>query len=87
MLAEARKVSPALNISRKTPPFIIWHGDADPLVPLQQSEFFVEKLKEAGTDVELHVKAGGAHPWLTIAEEVGHVADWFDAKLGAVTAK
>ncbi len=87
VLAEARKVSPALNVNGNTPPFIIWHGDADPLVPLQQSEFFVEKLKEAGTDVELHVKPGGAHPWLTIAEEVGHIADWFDAKLGAVTAK
>ena len=87
VLAEARKVSPALNVNGNTPPFIIWHGDADPLVPLQQSEFFVEKLKEAGTDIDFHVKPGGGHPWLTIAEEVAHIADWFDVKLGAVAAK
>lgn len=79
---KARAISPALNVNAKTPPFIIWHGDADPAVPLQQSEFFVEKLKAAGTDVELHVKPGGGHPWLTIYEEVAHVADWFDTKLG-----
>ena len=79
--ARAREISPALNVNGKTPPFIIWHGDADFLVPLQQSEFFVEQLKAAGTDVKLHVKAGGGHPWITIHEEVGHISDWFDRQL------
>jgi acetyl esterase/lipase len=81
--AQARAISPALQISGKTPPFIIWHGDADPLVPLQQSEFFVEQLKAADTDVEFYIKPGGAHPWMTIPEEVAHMSDWFDTKLGA----
>jgi len=79
--AKAKEISPALNISGPTPPFLIWHGDADPLVPLQQSEFFVAKLKEAGTDVEFHVKPGGAHPWMTIPEEVAMMVKWFDSKL------
>ena len=79
--ARAREISPALNVNGKTPPFIVWHGDADFLVPLQQSEFFVEQLKAAGTDVKLHVKAGGGHPWITIHEEVGHISDWFDRQL------
>ncbi len=81
--AQARAISPALNIKGKTPPFIIWHGDADPLVPLQQSEFFVEQLKAAGTDVELHVKAGGGHPWMTIPEEVEHISQWFDRQFAS----
>lgn len=81
--AMARAISPALNVTGKTAPFIIWHGDADPLVPLQQSEFLVDKLKEAGTDVELHIKAGGGHPWMTIFEEVAHIGEWFDRQLGA----
>lgn len=81
--AKARVVSPGLNVNAKTPPFLIWHGDADPLVPLQQSEFFVEKLKGVGTDVEFYVKAGGAHPWMTIPEEVAKMGDWFDTKLAA----
>jgi acetyl esterase/lipase len=79
--AEARDISPALNLTAKTPPFLIWHGDADPLVPLQQSEFFVQELKKVGTDVEFHIKPGGAHPWLTIPEEVAMMVDWFDSKL------
>jgi len=79
--AKAREISPGLHVTAKTPPFLIWHGDADPLVPLQQSEFFVEKLKAAGTDVEFYVKAGGAHPWMTIPEEVAKMGDWFDTKL------
>lgn len=79
--AKATSISPALNVTGPTPPFLIWHGDADPLVPLQQSEFFVAKLKEVGTDVEFYVKPGGAHPWMTIPEEVAKMADWFDSKL------
>lgn len=81
--AKARAISPALHVTQKTPPFLIWHGDADPLVPLQQSEFLVEKLKAAGTDVEFYVKEGGAHPWMTIPEEVAKMGDWFDVKLAA----
>ena len=80
---QARAISPALNVNGKTPPFIIWHGDADPLVPLQQSEFFVEQLKAAGTDVELHIKAGGGHPWITIPEEVQHISEWFDRQFAS----
>jgi acetyl esterase/lipase len=79
---KAAELSPALRIKGKTPPFIIWHGDADPLVPLQQSEEFVAKLKKAGTDVTFKVKPGGGHPWLTISEEVEDMANWFDTKLG-----
>ena len=60
---------------------MLWHGDADPLVPLQQSQLLVEKLKGVGTDVEFHVKPGGGHPWLTIHEEVKVFADWFDKQL------
>ena len=81
--AMAREISPALNVSGKTPPFLIWHGDADPLVPLQQSEFLVERLKEAGTDVQLHIKPGGGHPWMTIPEEVEHLSQWFDRQLAS----
>lgn len=79
--AKARAISPALLVTAKTPPFLIWHGDADPLVPLQQSELFVEKLKGVGTDVEFYIKPGGAHPWMTIPEEVAKMGDWFDTKL------
>ena len=62
-------------------PFLLIHGDADPLVPLQQSHRMVEALKEAGGSVELIVKKGGGHPWPTLPEEVKIMADWFDQHL------
>ena len=57
------------------------HGDADPAVPLQQSEVMVEALKNAGVEAKLIVKPGGGHPWPTIHEEVAILADWFDSQL------
>jgi acetyl esterase/lipase len=77
----ARKISPTLLVDRKQPPFLIIHGDADPLVPLRQSEILVEALKKQGGSAELIVKKGGAHPWFTINEEVKVMADWFDTQL------
>jgi acetyl esterase/lipase len=77
----ARQISPALLVDRKQPPFLIIHGDADPLVPLHQSEILVEALKKKGGSAELIVKKGGGHPWFTIAEEVKVMADWFDSQL------
>jgi len=80
--AKAREISPALRVDGATPPFLIFHGDADPVVPLQQSEVFVDALEKAGADVDFHIKPGGGHPWLTIPQEVAKMADWFDEKLG-----
>jgi acetyl esterase/lipase len=77
----ARQISPALLVDRKQPPFLIIHGDADPLVPLHQSELLVDALKKQGGSAELIVKKGGGHPWFTIAEEVKVMADWFDTQL------
>ncbi len=81
ILSFARKLSPALNIGPSTPPFLIWHGDEDPIVPLQQSEYFVGKLHEAGVFAELHVRQGGRHVWAGIAEQSEHIAEWFDSIL------
>lgn len=78
-----KAISPALNVTDKAPPFLIYHGDKDPLVPLQQSEIFCEACKKQGVAAELIVKPGGAHPWPTINEEVAKIADWFDGQLPA----
>jgi acetyl esterase/lipase len=75
------QISPARLVTAKAPPFLIVHGDADPLVPLQQSEVMLAALKKANVPAELIVKKGGTHPWITIHEEVALVADWFDKQL------
>jgi len=81
LIEKLTAVSPALQVTAKAPPFLIIHGDADPLVPLDQSEKLIAALKGAGVPCELIVKKGGAHPWPTIHEEVAVMADWFDKQL------
>lgn len=76
-----KQISPARLVTSHTPPFLLIHGDADPVVPLQQSERLLEELKKAGVPAELVVKKGGGHPWPTLHEEVQVMADWFDKQL------
>ena len=80
----ALQISPARLVKPPTVPFLFIHGDADPLVPLQQSQKIVAALKAAGGSAELIVKKGGGHPWMTLPEEVKIMADWFDQHLPAV---
>jgi len=58
---EARKASPVTYISKDDPPFLIVHGDQDPLVPIVQSELLCDALKKAGVDVTLLKVKNGKH--------------------------
>ncbi len=73
--------SPAHCVTSEAPPFIIFHGNLDFLVPLQQSKVFLAALKKANVPAELIIKQGGTHPWPTISEEVAQLGDWFDKQL------
>ena len=77
----AKRLSPLHNIPDATPPYLLIHGDADPLVPLTQSQKFVDAVNKGGGSATLIVKAGGGHPWFTINEEIAVMADWFDEHL------
>lgn len=77
----ARNISPIYHITKDTPPTLIIHGDADTLVPIQQSQTFLDKLKSMGVQAELVVKKGGAHGWVTIGQDFPTLADWFDKYL------
>ena len=81
-IAEAvRSISPAKLVTSQAPPFLLVHGDADLVVPMQQSEVFRDALETAGVAVELIVKPGGGHPWPTINEEIAVAADWLERQL------
>jgi acetyl esterase/lipase len=58
---KAAKANPITYVTKDDPPFLIMHGDKDPLVPLSQSEILSEALKKAGVDATLHVVKGGGH--------------------------
>jgi len=84
---QVEKISPARLVHSGAPPLLLIHGDADPLVPLQQSETMKEACEKAGVACELIVKPGGGHPWPTIHEEVKVAADWLDKQLGVAPAE
>ena len=81
ILTIGRSISPVNHASSDDPPTLIIHGDADLLVPIQQAELVLGKLKEAGVATELVVKKGAAHGWADIGKDTAILADWFDKHL------
>jgi acetyl esterase/lipase len=77
----ARQISPVSHVTPDDPPTLIIHGDEDRLVPLQQSELIVEKLKKAGVETNLVIKKGAGHGWLGLEKDITQIADWFDKYL------
>jgi acetyl esterase/lipase len=77
----AAKASPITYVSKDDPPFLIVHGDQDPLVPLKQSETFYEALKKAGVDSTLQVVKGAGHGFPGHPEVDQMVLDFFDKQL------
>ncbi len=77
----AKEMSPIYFVSADDPPIFIIHGDADLTVPLQQSETFVARLKEAGIENKFIIKKGGVHNPATMLPEFLEFADWFDKNL------
>lgn len=77
-----RQISPITHVTSDDPPTLIIHGDADKLVPIQQAEIIVAKLKEVGVPAELVVKKGASHGWPNLLKDMSILADWFDKHLG-----
>jgi acetyl esterase/lipase len=76
-----RDLSPLHHVSSNLPPTLIHHGDADTLVPLEQSEWFQARAKEVGRTVEIVVHPGQKHGWATMILDIREFADWFDRYL------
>ncbi|MBS0262395.1 MAG: alpha/beta hydrolase [Planctomycetes bacterium] len=79
-----RAISPVNHVSADDPPTLIVHGDADTLVPIQQAEIIIAKLRDAKVPCELVVKKGAGHGWppAEMVKDVAVMADWFDQHLG-----
>jgi acetyl esterase/lipase len=77
----AKQVSPITFVSKDSAPALLIHGNKDTLVPMQQSEEMVAKLREAKVPAELIVKEGEGHGWLTIVKDTKSLGDWFDKQL------
>lgn len=77
-----RDVSPIYHITPRMPPVYIIHGDADTLVPLEQSQRFQEAAAAQHCDVQLLVRPGKAHGWYTMLWDAHLFALWMKEKLG-----
>lgn len=74
-------LSPIDHVTPELPPVFIMHGDADTLVPVDQSTRFVDRARELGLSedrVELVIKPGKPHGWVTMVWELQKFADWYD---------
>ena len=58
---KAAKANPIEYVDKNDPPFLIMHGDKDPLVAPGQSELLRDALKKADVPVELHVVPNAGH--------------------------
>ncbi|MGC8643373.1 MAG: prolyl oligopeptidase family serine peptidase [Isosphaeraceae bacterium] len=77
-----KQISPVYHATKDDPPTLIIHGDADHLVPIQQAELIIDKLKKEGVEAKLVVKKGGSHGWPNLLDDMTTIADWFDQHLG-----
>ena len=57
----ALRASPTTYVHAGAPPFLIVHGDADPTVPLGQSQLLDQKLRASGNESTLRIVKGGGH--------------------------
>lgn len=81
--------SPARFVSARSAPALIIHGDADPLVPIQQSQLYVQRATAAGAHAVLVTRPGAEHggkTWTTITADRALFVDWFDHHLRGLPA-
>jgi acetyl esterase len=61
ILGYLREISPSEHITRDLPPVLLIHGTADGIVPFEQSERLLTKLRDSGIEAELMTVDGGGH--------------------------
>jgi acetyl esterase/lipase len=72
-----RSLSPIYGVTGKYPPTLIVHGDADTLVPIQQSQLMIKKLESEKVACKLVVVPGKGHGWPGLEKDAAQLADWF----------
>ena len=82
----AADLSPIRHVHDALPPTLIYHGNADTLVPFDQSSRYADCVREAGCEISVRQVDRGGHGWLTMPLDIMAFADWFDRTLAAKPA-
>lgn len=79
--AARRDISVLYFIASNQPPVLIFQGDKDYLVPVDQAQSFARRYKEFGNTVRLVPKPGAGHGWPEMSADMQVAADWLDEHL------
>jgi acetyl esterase/lipase len=75
---KCKLADPATYIDSNDPPFLIFHGDKDPLVPFCQSEMFFKALQKAAVPGQYFLVEGAQHgPGLFVEKYFTMMAEFF----------
>ncbi len=82
--SNAAWVSPISYVTSDDPPFLVMHGEEDALVPISQSEVFVEALQSAGIEVTFVRVEDAGHGFspATKGVPIETMSDWLVEQLG-----
>jgi dipeptidyl aminopeptidase/acylaminoacyl peptidase len=58
---QVKAANPITHVTKNAPPFLIMHGDSDPVVPIGQSELLDKALQAAGVEVTFRALPGAGH--------------------------
>jgi len=89
-LAKVQSANPIAYVTASTPPFLIFHGNADTAVPPKQSQILYDALRAKGVPAQLVSVPGANHMFVGATEAqyktiVDTVFQFFDEKLGATS--
>lgn len=78
-----KRASPINYVTKDAPPFLLFHGMEDKLVPVDQSIVFAEKLKSVGVPTQLVVFQGEGHGFTdaTNQKAMQQMLDFLDQRL------
>jgi dipeptidyl aminopeptidase/acylaminoacyl peptidase len=79
---KSARANPITYVTADAPPFLIVHGDQDPLVPYGQSVLLVEALQQVGADVTFYTVQGAGHGRFTDPEVAKLTAAFLAKHLG-----
>ncbi|MCE3201122.1 alpha/beta hydrolase [Paenibacillus sonchi] len=77
----SRKASPIQYIHSSVPPVLIMHGDADDVVPYEQSVELFKALRQAGNHTEMYKIKGAGHNAFTQPQTIEVVKAFFNTHL------